>query len=1181
MTLPRFSRFSRDAAMSLGVAALLLAASLATGAAARDQSDDDAKSERAISEQNIYIPYEKLRQVFEKEGRGVFLPYEKFQELWRAAQDKTQPDTQPRPPVRSLITEIDNRATVEKDVVRVKAKLKIEVLAEGWTEVPLRLDDAAITSATLADKPARILGEQGQDYRLLVEKKGKQPESIELSLEYAKVISRSPGLNSVSFNAPQAPVSHWHVTIPQAGVKVKLQPLIAATEVPPHKEDGTSKKADETVVLAFVGAAPTVRIDWTPKSEGAMGLTALASVQSEQQVTISEGVTRTRAALDYTISRAELAQLVIDVPADQKVVNVFDANVRQWKVETVEGRQRITAQLFEPAKNSQRVTVELEQFVGEKREKSEKSGKGKAVGNSKTTILAPVVTAVDVGRQQGIVVVRVAESIRAEVAKTEGLMQLDAAELPSSLRQANWAFAYRYASVPFSLVLDIEEVEPRITVDTLVEAMLQPGQMDINATAVYTIEKAGVFRLDWEVPADYTVRQVRGVGAPNASPVQVDSFHIEGEKKTRLIVNLSRKAIGRVALAITLQKDLRLPELLTPTDKAAKFDVPIPTVAPKTVERAVGRLVVSAPESLRVNPEKTAGLRSISFNEAFAGALPTHAEKSVLAFAYTDETARLTLAAQRRRPQVTVGELIVAKVEEGLAKYDFTLSYSVRYSGVKSLRIDVPKDVAEKLRVTTTGIHEKAIDPPPKDVTPDCVAWSLTGESEFVGSGKIDLSWEKTIEKLELGKSVKLPAPYLKPKDVDRAWGQIVLVKSETINVQEEDAKALQPIDPQHDLKLVASVASAARAFEFYDDWTLSIVATRYQLEDVKRSSIEQAVVRMVVTPANTISVQALYRMKSVRQRLRVELPPGAAFDSQPLRLNGRPSALEKAGDAPSRKDWAVYYVPLVAAAADTPFLLELRYTLSGDGRRLELPAFPEEPAVVKAYLAVYLPETQRLLGVRGPWTEEFVWSCFSSLNWQATPTVNVEDIINSMHEGTAAASPAVSEKFQTDGRLYLYSTLRPEAGPNGVLETTTIDRRWLDALVFGVTMLLGLVLLPLRLPSRVTAVGVAVVALVLAGVFLPTFSMQILNGAFFLAIFLVVVLWLIAFAVHYRAAWALLASKAAVCGRTTVPPPKPLVISPFVPTEVDTPNADAAKADTPKTNAPKADVQEGGNDHA
>ncbi len=45
--------------------------------AAKD-GDKAEKTNRSIREQDIYIPYEKLRQVFEKHGRGVFLPYEKF-----------------------------------------------------------------------------------------------------------------------------------------------------------------------------------------------------------------------------------------------------------------------------------------------------------------------------------------------------------------------------------------------------------------------------------------------------------------------------------------------------------------------------------------------------------------------------------------------------------------------------------------------------------------------------------------------------------------------------------------------------------------------------------------------------------------------------------------------------------------------------------------------------------------------------------------------------------------------------------------------------------------------------------------------------------------------------------------------------------------------------------------------
>jgi hypothetical protein len=613
-----------------------------------------------------------------------------------------------------------------------------------------------------------------------------------------------------------------------------------------------------------------------------------------------------------------------------------------------------------------------------------------------------------------------------------------------------------------------------------------------------------VFRLELDIPAGYEVRQVHGVAMAGAAPVQVDTHHLEGEKKTRLVVNLARKALGRVALAVQLQKDLNQPELLTPTGKAVDIATAIPRVAPDTTERATGRLVIYAPESLRVNPRKNAGLRNVSFKEAFEGMQSVQQQKPadlrpVLAFVHTQEPIELTLAAERRKPQVTVRQLLVARVEEGVVKYQITFLYNALYSGIKSLRIDVPAEVAGALRVTTPGMREKTIDPPPADLAKNCLAWSLTGESELTGSGRIELTWEKKIEKLDVGKSVELPLPYLKPQQVDLAWGQIVLVKSETIDVHESaEPKSLRPIDPQHDLML--PVASAARAFEFHDDWTLSIAATRYQLEEVKRTSIERAVVRMVVTPAKIISVQALYRMRSARQRLAVHLPEGAAFDTQPLRINGHPVALEKGQQNE-------YFVPLVAANADTPFVLELRYTLDGDGSQLDLPDFPQEPAVVKAYLGVYLPETRTLLGVRGPWNEEFRWKCDPAMRWQPSPRMDADSLVAWVREGVAfPASPG--QEFQTDGRMYVYSTLRPAAGSDGSLAMTTIDDHWLSGLVFAVTVLLGLLLLPARLPARTLVVGVAIVVLVLAGVFLPTFSMQILNGVLVSAIFIVAVMW-------------------------------------------------------------------------
>jgi hypothetical protein len=376
------------------------------------------------------------------------------------------------------------------------------------------------------------------------------------------------------------------------------------------------------------------------------------------------------------------------------------------------------------------------------------------------------------------------------------------------------------------------------------------------------------------------------------------------------------------------------------------------------------------------------------------------------------------------------------------------------------------------------------------------VAWRLTGDAELLGDGKIELVWENKIDKLDIGKSVDLPMPCLKPAEVDRAWGQIVLTKSETIDLREEgEPKGLQPIDPQQDVS--EKVEGAARAFSFHDDWDLTVVATRYKLEDVKRTSIERGVVRMVVTPAGEISVQAFYRIRTARDRLQVQFPAKVKFDTEPLRINGRTVMLETQKDD--------YFIPIVAPNADAPFLLEMRYTLPGGDGRLDLPDFPQDPAVQKIFLAVYLPETKSLLGANGPWTQEFRWRMTPALMWHAESECG--SMLDTVQNGVQLSGNAI-DNFQTDGRLYVYSTLRPEPAPAGSLSMLVFDNRWLQAIVFFAVFLGGAALVPARCGAKALAAGSLIAAIILLGVFCPTFAMQILNGILLLAIFLVAMLW-------------------------------------------------------------------------
>ena len=442
-----------------------------------------------------------------------------------------------------------------------------------------------------------------------------------------------------------------------------------------------------------------------------------------------------------------------------------------------------------------------------------------------------------------------------------------------------------------------------------------------------------------------------------------------------------------------------------------------------------------------------------------------------------------------------------------MVKYQATFHYIILYSGVKSLRIDVPAELAGLgLRNTTAAIRDKVMDPVPKqDLAKGYAAWSFSGESELTGSGDIELVWQKKFDDLALGKPVELSVPRLIPRDVEDAWGQIVLTKAESLDIQQSgQSKGLQPIDPQRDLAV--AVPGAALAFRFHDDWSLPATVTRYRAAEIQPTSIDRAVVRMVVTPADEVAVQALYRVQSVQQRLAIGLPE-AKFDAQPLRVNGQPVPLQG-------KD-GKYSVPLLAGNADEPFLLELRYTVRFDGNRLELPTFPEGAAVQKVYLCAYLPATQALLGSVGPWSQESSGLSRTLLNRDSS-SLGDDALISWVQEGTAAAGKAAGS-FLPDGTRYVFSAIRPAAPPDGALRLHAFSERGLSTIVFVVVVLGGVVLLPTSLGRRVLAVGAAIVVLVLAGAFFPTLSNQILQGVLLSAVFIVLVLWAVVYVAWTR----------------------------------------------------------------
>ncbi len=1012
-TCPAFSQ-ETDGADHSNRAADTVVASVPKSGEGSVAGDVDGKTVgTVVREQTIYVPYEKIRQVFEQPGRGVYIPYEEFQALRDAAKPPKEIAKLPESPIAAMISEMESVATVSGNIVTVDAKITIEVFRDGWIEIPLQLEDAALLSATMEGQPAKMLKKLGEGYQLLIDntldnlktqdiKAEARSRRLELLLSYAQAIEKSPGKNSVTFNIPQASISRWKVVVPEPDAKIDFSPMIAAPESDANTEETASNATNETVLHALVGAAPQVRFSWTSKAEGATGLEALTNVQILQQTTVEEDILRTTARLEYEMSRGTVETLAVAVPENQTVVSAFDPNIRKWSVRHEGGKQIVDIELFEPASTRQTVQMELEQLLTTPKDAKDAEN----VKDAKHVLAIPELTAWNVDRQQGILAVKTADEIALETVRTQGLLRMDTAELPGSLGNQKWEAAYRIAGTSYALEVALSKIEPRITAMSQMHLGFEADATGMEWLVLFNIEQAGIFQMTFEIPAEAQWVEVNG-NMRNAfqggyTAAIIDDFTLADSKDNpgmkTMTVNLRRKAIGKVGLMITYshRHSINMRESLRETtEKTEEIAIKLPGLGKNFVERTEGRMVLHASDTFRVNALELQRLQAVSV-EQVQGDDWYHYKGGRLAFLFGDTLPSFKIQAERRKPQFTLHEVRTVRIDDGSIKQTAKFLYDVRFSGIKSFRIDVPEALSGRINLKSDGDwRETRIIPAPEDVAPGYVAWEFATKSSILGSGQFEISWEDELSQLEIGKSLPISIPRFLPQKqqpADRIWGQILLAKSQSVNLGEsEETKGLIPIDPQQDIDGQYRIADAVAAYEYHDHWNFQLIATRYKIEDVKKTSIEQGVVRANLFETKKgigISAQALFRVRSVQQRLELAMPEKAEISE--IKINDRSIALESDTDSSGKPR---FMIPLTSIPPDTLFTLDVRYTIEPPcHNRIEIPYFPgsgdgddvSTPAIQKIDLYVYVPNRKLLTGFRGNWAREF--SHFSIHQGQILP---------------------------------------------------------------------------------------------------------------------------------------------------------------------------------------------------
>lgn len=317
------------------------------------------------------------------------------------------------------------------------------------------------------------------------------------------------------------------------GTEVQLDNVAAETLSPINLEDFPG---NVTPILASQIPGIAVRRAFRyadPKTTANVKASAVEpDVRVESQSTLSLGEDRSLLAVEAAveITRAGIFRLSFALPDGLDVESITGQAMSHWTELKTDAGRIITMHLRGRTEGKQQFSVSL-------------TGAGL---KSAKAWSAPQVLFREASKQRGTYLVVPEQGMRLQVTKRDGLTQLDPQK--SGIKQKG-VLAFRVLQTPWSLVLDIEQVDAWVQVTSLQHATVGEAQVKVTANMQYQIENTGLKAFHVAVPTD--AENVRFAGDQVADFLPVPNSEKGGLQTWE--VKLHRRVIGQYLLQLTYQ----------------------------------------------------------------------------------------------------------------------------------------------------------------------------------------------------------------------------------------------------------------------------------------------------------------------------------------------------------------------------------------------------------------------------------------------------------------------------------------------------------------------------------------------------------------------------------------------------------------------------------------------------
>ena len=899
-------------------------------------------------EQTIFIPFDKLEEVFAGQEQGVFLPYREFLEMWNKV-NLPEKLKKTEPPVDGVVAGASYVGKVDGDLAEIKAKVNFEALKDGWSQIPLGTDLALAEAKTTA-----LLNAAGGTQTIIFPKKG----AYTLDAVIFGKVTRDKGRATLPLKLPGTAVSQFELTIPEKGLEFTITPASAFS---------AAEQGEGTKLAVYFGASQQVTIAWVKKG-GETALPALLFADAQTDVRVTAGALRTDVTMSYRILRSGVSSFQFEVPAGTQVLGVTGQGIKEWKplADAAGGKQVIEVTLHAPAKDTYQLRLTLESALGALPQKP----------------ALPMVTALKVERQSGTVTVNADAELVVEPSDLQSLTQQGVALAKDGKSQPGLVGSYRYLRLPYAGVLSVTEAKPQVEVSSNTLLTIGTETLTLNAGFVYTVKKAGIFGVQIELPPGYANEEATG------QMIESSTVAVTGGKRV-MSVKFKSRQIGAVQLWVNADSPR----------KNAGEPVPVPVFNPLAVERHDAKLGLAIHVSLKANTTDKGDMREEDIRNLEGMDVKNPAQTPLtLGFRYRTQAAEnvaavkpALVAFELRKPRVSADVLTLLDVRETLTRHSWIVNYNVEFAGVNEFSVEVPKVIADDLQIEGANIKER-IKTDAKDAAGQptgAVVWRVVLQDKVLGAHTLTFSHDEARAEQKPGVVLPVALHEVKTPGIFRETGQVAVLKDGNLEFTKTDAKGLETIDPK-ELNTALQRDGIFLAYKYSQHpVSLSLSVSKNLYLDVPQAIVTSAQLTSVIAEDAAETTEVIYWVKNNSQQFfSIQLPSRGGKQARLLSdafVNGEPQQPSK---RPDRNEVLIRLPARQENNAEFPVRFVYEVPSAKPGEKLGWRgSFDLEPPklsdvkVLQTQWTLFLPASQRYVDFGGAMREDvsvFGWERYA-----------------------------------------------------------------------------------------------------------------------------------------------------------------------------------------------------------